>query len=215
MKTQLYLLTFLVIFGLNLDAQIGFGAKAGLNLNIITFSDSEIDPQSGIGFHLGGVASYRLNDNLYLGSELLFSSRKTSSTETEEDGGDTYESTDKATYNFLEIPLLAGWGKSSGLQIQAGPAFNLLLGGNYTSKETTIINGEKDTETRTLSGSDFKEDLTPLLFGAALGVGYKLESGLNFNVRFQRALNSLYDFGDDVDFSANWNTINLSVGYEF
>jgi hypothetical protein len=54
-----------------------------------------------------------------------------------------------------------------------------------------------------------------LLFGAALGVGYKLESGLNFNVRFQRALNSLYDFGDDVDFSANWNTINLSVGYEF
>ena len=54
-----------------------------------------------------------------------------------------------------------------------------------------------------------------VLFGAALGVGYKLESGLNFNVRFQRALNSLYDFGDDVDFSVNWNTINLSVGYDF
>jgi hypothetical protein len=107
-----------------------------------------------------------------------------------------------------------GWGKTSGLQIQAGPAFNLLLGGKDKSTTTITDGSEVTTETNEVSGADFKEGLTTMVIGAALGVGYNLKSGINVNVRLQRSLNSLYDF-EGFDLSANWNTISVSLGYNF
>jgi hypothetical protein len=214
MKKQLSILFFACFLLNNANAQLGFGAKVGLNVNLITFSDSDVDSQSGLGFHAGGLVSYRLNDNLYTNAEILFSSRGISFTDEETEDGVKYEYDDKSTFNYIEVPLLVGWGKTNGLQIQAGPAFNLLLGGKDKSTTTITDGSEVTTETREISGADFKEGLTSMVIGAALGVGYNLESGINVNVRLQRSLNSLYDF-DGLDLSANWNTISVSLGYNF
>jgi hypothetical protein len=214
MKKQISILFFACFLLNNANAQLSFGAKAGLNVNLITFSDSEIDSQSGLGFHAGGLASFRLNDNLYTNAEVLFSSRGVSSKDEDNDNGVKYEYDDKSTFNYIEVPLLVGWGKTSGLQIQAGPAFNLLLGGKDKSTTTITDGSEVTTETNEVSGADFKEGLTTMVIGAALGVGYNLESGINVNVRLQRSLNSLYDF-EGFDLSANWNTISVSLGYNF
>ncbi len=62
---------------------------------------------------------------------------------------------------------------------------------------------------------DIKEFLKSTDFGLNLGVGYKMESGLNFGARYNLGLSDVND--SDMDGGAEYknSVIQVSVGYFF
>ncbi len=62
---------------------------------------------------------------------------------------------------------------------------------------------------------DIKDDLKSTDFGVNLGLGYKMESGLNFGARYNLGLSNAND--SDIDDGAEYknSVIQVSVGYFF
>jgi hypothetical protein len=221
---------FLVLLAVSANAQMKYGAKAGLNYNSISYNyegDVDVENSSGIGFHLGGYLVKSFTDKVAFRPELVISKcnvkDKSEETTTETypdfDGG-TYTATTtsssegKENYTYLDIPLLLDYTLSEKLSIQVGPQIGIRAGykssGSYTSK-TTFSDGEP-AETFTDSySSTSTAGMNSTNFGLALGAIYDTGNGLNFGARYQRGLNSIYTettFG-----TANWNVLQFSVGY--
>ncbi len=227
-----------LVLGTTAMAQMTIGAKAGLNYTSI---GTKIDPEpdekpeasSGIGFHLGGFLQYNLSDKIGLRPELMYSIRgfkdenTTSTTNTFFGTTTTTETTseDKGNYSYLEIPLLLAYNASENFSIHVGPGFGLLMGGKVKSEgesTTTTTTGSTTTTTTSsysgeASGSDVTDGMRKMELGAVIGLGYQLESGLGFNLRYWRGLNTVNeetDFGG-VEVKSNTNLIQFSVTYAF
>lgn len=234
MKKILTLLSALFCLS-SMFSQFQYGAKAGLNYNVVSVnikqgSTTDVDNPSGIGFHVGGYFGYALNEKLSVRPELLFSScrthEKSESSMTSQsfdiDTGasinitTTTEEEDKSSFNYLEIPVLADYSISENISIQAGPSIGLLMGyKNEASYVETIKYSNGDpTETSSYSGtSTSKVGLNSLNLGVALGGIYQMDSGLNFGLRYQRGLSSINSIYTDF-ITQKWNIIQLSVGYK-
>ena len=77
---------------------------------------------------------------------------------------------------------------------------------DYTDKEDPEFS-ESGTE-------DLKDDIKSIDFGFNLGVGYKMDSGLNFGARYNLGLSDLWDI--DTGGIKNQNSvIQVSVGFFF
>ena len=174
---------------------VNFGAKAGVNFADITGDDA--DSFSGLtSFHVGFVAEIMISDMFAFQPELLYSAQ---GSDWEEDyEGETYKGTVKADY--LNVPLMAKYYVSEGLSLEAGPQIGLLL--SATSEQ----DGFDD--------QDIKDDLKGLDFGLNLGVGYKLENGLNFGARYNLGLTDGND-GLEEDVTYKNSVIQVSIGYFF
>lgn len=201
-------------------AQVNIGAKLGLNYNIWTQAD--VDPSNGIGFHLGGYAQVPISDNLTFQPELLYSGRGVKETidetltytngfgdqVTEKQEGDA-----TVSVGYLEVPLLLGIQAGEGFNIHVGPVLALRMGYNakvdYT--ETTTVNGSTSTSSISAESSD-DTGVASFDFGAAVGLNYELESGLNFGLRYIRGFSSIVE--DAVD-PVNYNGLQVSLGYTF
>lgn len=219
-------------------AQLNIGAKAGLNYTIIS---TKVDPEpdekpesaSGIGFHLGGFLQYNFSDMLGLRPELLYSARGFQENQTTTTTFDVFGTTtttvsksdNKASYSYLEIPILLAIQPSESFAIHVGPGFGLLMGGKVKSSgestTTTTSGGSSSTTTSSfdgeISGSDVTDGLNKLEIGAVIGLGYQLEGGLGFDLRYWRGLNTL---NKDTEFGSttvkqNTNMIQFSVCYAF
>jgi hypothetical protein len=217
-------------------AQLNVGGKAGLNYSIY---GTKIDPEpeekpessTGVGFHVGAYLDYMFSDNIGLRTELLYSARGTSETETTTDElvlfGTTIttktESDVKNTISYVELPVLLNYKASDNLSFLVGPGLGFLMSNkskfDATITTTTTAAGEDPvTNSSSLSGdSDSKEGLRGMEIGGVLGVVYELESGLNFGLRYWRGINTLNeetDFGP-ATVKTNSNVIQFSVGYTF
>ena len=230
-KSIIYLIA--TFFFNSFFGQLQYGVKAGLNYNLISVnvkqgSSTDVDNPSGLGFHIGGYASYSLNESLSVRPELLFSSCGTKeksetseSTPSIDDNNNlitittTTESEDKSKFNYLEIPVLADYAVSENFSVQAGPSVGLLIGFKDESSYTTTTkysNGDP-SETMNFSGtSSSKVGLNSLNLGLALGGIYHLDNGLHLGLRYQRGLNSINSLYTDF-ITEKWNIIQLSVGY--
>lgn len=228
MSKKYFFLTALAaaLFTTGATAQVTFGPVAGGGLNIITQS---VDPEpegfetentSGFGFFVGGFAALELSEGLYVRPELHFALRGSSDTETTTTSttvlGQTIETTTEEDFtsrdSFLEIPVLIGYEFSEGLSVQAGPAIGLLLGSSASGEITTTTGGESTTVE---FDSDSTEGRNGFEFGLALGLNYRLESGLGFGVRYTRALTDIAednDFGGTT-FNQNYNLIRVNLSY--
>lgn len=220
------------------SAQLNIGAKVGLNYTSIGTKidpepDEKPDATSGIGFHLGGYLQYNLSDKIGLRPELLYSIRgfkdesSTSSSQTLFGTTIVTETTseDKGNYSYVEVPLLLAYNVSENFAIHVGPGIGLLMGGKVKSEgettTTTTTGGSSTTTTSSYSGeasgSDVTEGVRKMELGAVIGLGYQLESGLGFNLRYWRGLNTVNeetDFGG-VEVKSNTNLIQFSVSYAF
>lgn len=206
MKKLLFFIAIAVMCFVNLNAQeVKFGVKAGLNLANISGDDTE-DLDGRTSFHIGGVAEIMITDKFSFQPELLYSAQGAKSTY--EDQFEKEEITIKLDY--INLPLMAKYYVAEGFSIEAGPQIGFLMNSEadyeYIDKEDPEFN-ESGTE-------DLKDEIKGIDFGVNLGLGYKLENGLNFGARYNLGLSDLWDI--DTGGIKNQNSvIQVSVGYFF
>ena len=166
---------------------VSFGARAGLNL-------STLQPEltdSRTSFHLGGVAEISLMDSFSIQPELLYSAHGAKD-QNDIDDNETFK------VDYLTLPVLAKYYIIDGLSLEAGPQLGFLL----SSKQED--NGETD---------DLKDVTKSTDFGLALGVGYKMENGLHFGLRYYLG-SDVNDIDTDSEEFKN-RVFQVSVGYFF
>ncbi len=195
-KVLLFFIT--TIFGFALvNAQVTFGAKAGVNFSDIT--GEKVDSFEGLtSFHVGAVAEIQISEKFSVQPELIYSMQGSDYSEDFE--GDDFEGSVKV--NYLNIPLMAKYYVADGFSLEAGPQIGLLV------SATDEYEDEED---------DIKDFLKSTDFGINFGLGYKLESGLNFTARYNIGLSDNLDADDFETDGAEYknSVIQFSVGYFF
>ncbi|PHS07965.1 MAG: hypothetical protein COA88_07585 [Kordia sp.] len=97
--------------------------------------------------------------------------------------------------NYINVPVMAKYFVTEEISIEAGPQVGLLMSAKY-------------------DGEDANDGLSTIDFGLNFGAGYKMESGLNFALRYNLGLSNVYDFEGFDDKAAN-AVMQVSVGYFF
>lgn len=182
-------------FGLILSANAQyakFGAKGGLNLANVSGDDAE-DTNMRTTFHVGGVFEFMLSDKFSFQPELLYSAQGYTFEEEELEG--------TTKIDYLNLPLIGKFYVADGFSIQVGPQIGFLLS---AKSEGEILGVEFD--------EDIKDELKEIDFGAALGIGYKLPSGLFFDARYNLGLT---DIPDEDDVNVKNGVIQVSLGFMF
>lgn len=102
---------------------------------------------------------------------------------------------DTVALNYLNIPLMGKYYLTKGLSLEAGPQLGFLL-----SAKNEKIN--------------VKDSFKTFDFGVNVGLGYKLDNGLNFGARYNLGLTNINDL-DNSSFKNKNGVIQVSVGYFF
>ena len=186
-KLVLFVFTMVLPLSLALGQDIQFGAKAGLNL--ATIQPDLTDAASRTSIHLGGLAEISILEKFSIQPELLYSGQ-----------GATDESDDDEVVklDYISLPILAKYYVTDNLSLEAGPQIGFLL------------NAEVEDDGETI---DLKDNTKSTDIGFAFGVGYKMESGLNFGARYFLG-SDVNDIDEDSDKFSN-RVFQLSIGYFF
>ncbi len=206
---KLLIFTAIVLFGFtNVDAQeeMQFGVKGGLNISTITGDDVD-SFDSRTCMHFGVVMELPISEKFSFQPELLYSCQGADYSEDFIDLDGTIKSVNAAyegtvKLDYLNIPLIAKLYVSEGFSLEIGPQVGFLI----SAKDEYDWNGDTGEE-------DIKEYVKGLDIGAVIGVGYKLEGGLNFGGRYNLGLTDAND-GYEVGTYKN-GVIQAYVGYFF
>ena len=180
----------LAIAGAN--AQVKFGARAGLNLADVAVKSGDVKVESKIrpAFYVGGLAEYAFNDVTLLDAGLTYSNQ-----------GAKYKERDGAlVQHTLNLPV---WFKYdfAGFRPKAG-----LYAGYILSQQA-----KEDGKTETVE-SDLYNHFD---YGIGLGAEYNLsDNGLFFEASYNWGLANLRKNGDSKNYSNN-RVIQIGVGYKF
>ena len=204
-------LTAAAVFALTaVNAQdITFGAKVGVNLANADAGD--VDTDAVTSFHIGVTAELPISDKFSVQPELLYSLQGASNSTTVAGVGKT-ENLFKT--NFINLPVMAKYYVTEGLSLEAGPQIGFLI---KAEVETDITSSNVLLENSSIT-TDIKDRSKSVDFGFNIGAGYKLESGLNFALRYNLGLTNLNDTDHkDVADDSEWKNrvLQLSVGYTF
>ncbi len=208
------------------NAQLDLGAKAGFNYHFqsVALGDGapagSEDPKAydGPGFHVGAFAAFDLSDNLYLRPELLYSTRTStesiSSSITLIDVTTSVDAEAKSTLSYLELPVMLGYRISDRFSLQAGPALGFLMGSKVTVSGTSTVTADGETITTSLDSEDTStEGLRGTEVAAVIGMGYRMDNGLDMGLRYWRGLTTLEE---DADLTkTHQNLVQVSIGYAF
>jgi len=203
---KLLIFTVIVLFGLtNVKAQeeVQFGVKGGVNFSTIN-SDNFDSFESKTCMHFGVVAEIPISANFSFQPEILYSCQGADYSEDYSEFDITVKSTN-ATFegtvklNYINLPLMAKFYVSEGFSLEVGPQVGFLL------SATDEGEGYDD---------DIKEYIKGLDIGANVGLGYKLEGGLNFGARYTLGLTDGNDGFEEGGTYKN-SVIQAYVGYFF
>jgi len=197
------LLVCLMFTVINIQAQIKYGPKIGLNLSTMTLKSGGVaaDPTTLVGFHVGVITEIPIKGNFVLQPALLFSSK-----------GSKYSFLGEEVSispGFLEIPVNAVYKFDVGsmkLFLNAGPYFAYGISGKIKAA------GESQS---IKFGTDDNADIKPFDLGVNFGIGLEINNIL-VSVSYDLGLLNLVpgtDGTDDTD--AKTKTIGISVGYLF
>ncbi|MCA0153848.1 porin family protein [Winogradskyella vincentii] len=191
---KLFLFMVMAFFGTAiLQAQVKFGAKAGVNFASITGEDT--DDLDGItSFHIGAMVEIPVSEKFSVQPELLYSAQGAT---TSEDGMDL-----DFKVNYINVPIMAKYFVAEGLSLEAGPQLGFLIDAEIEGGDVSI---------------DIKDQVNSFDFGVNFGLGYKLDSGLNFGARYNLGLS---DGNDDPEFFESEEAFKngvfqFSIGYFF
>jgi len=196
------LLTASVFFA---NAQnVRLGVKGGLNFAKETQPSVmeqyfSTDLSYRTGFHVGGVADYRLSDRWGLGVEMVYSMQgykdQIYTTAEQSVANENYT----VTSHYINLPVAVKFYPANGFFVECGPQIGYLL-----SKKGKLQNWE-NINPYTFDNTERVD------FGFFAGIGYSLSSGVFVEGRYIHGLNST---SKDDEGSRN-RTIQLSVGYLF
>ena len=170
------------------QAQVKFGAKAGLNIATLTGEDIE-DVKSKLGFNVGAFAEIPVSDNFSVKPEVVYS-----------DQGAKMEGEGDAKYNlgYVNIPVLAKYTSTSGFFGETGPQLGILASAKVKYDGGSV---------------DYKDQTKSIDFAWAFGVGYQLEQGFGFNARYNLGLASIAD--GEGDATVKNGVFQVGVFYTF
>ncbi|MBK8951725.1 MAG: PorT family protein [Chitinophagaceae bacterium] len=170
------------------QAQVSFGAKAGLNL--YNFSGSDADGfDSKVGFNVGGLVNIPVSDNFSVQPELIFST----------EGAKASEGSVTMNYNmnYLNIPIMLQYNTASGFYAEAGPQIGLLMSAKV----------KVDSESE-----DIKDSFKSTNFSLGIGLGYRLANGLGFGARYNLGLGNIVD---ETDVDVKLGGFPVGVSFKF
>lgn len=182
---KLFIITMSLV-AFTLQAQdVTFGAKAGLNFASMTGDDTDgLDGRTSL--HLGLTAEIEMSDTFSIQPELLYSGQ-----------GYTADGDVTGKVDYINIPVMAKFYVGESFNLEAGPQIGFL------ASAKADVDGES---------VDIKDSLKSTDFALNLGAGYKLDSGLNFGLRYSMGLTDVPD-GDSDGFKHS--VLQLSVGFNF
>jgi hypothetical protein len=194
---KVFLVSAILIAGIASQAQIKFGAKLGANFYSITGEDADGLEESRkikIGLAGGGFVNIPISTMFSIQPELLYSM----------EGNLQKEGDMKATYalSYLNIPVMAQLNTASGFYAETGPQVGFLMSAKYK-----LDDGTDEEE------FDVKDELKSIGFSWALGLGYKLKSGLGFGARYNFGLSSLDDSDDPAKIKSSGFHVGLSYTF--
>ena len=185
----------------NMQAQIKFGPKVGLNLSTMTYKSFGIayDPKTLVGFNFGVISEIPLSGNLVLQPCILYSAK-----------GSKYSVLSEETTvspSFLEIPVNVVYKFDLGaakLFLNAGPFVAYGIGGKIKS------GGDSED---IIFGKTEDDDLRPLDFGLNAGAGLEI-SNIAISVNYGLGLANLAPITTN-DTEMKIKVIGFSVAYLF
>ena len=163
----------------------GWGVKAGINVAGVSNAESGVG--SMIGFTGGVFADYRFSDLVALSADLLYSAQ-----------GCRYNSDNKMTLSYLNIPILANFYVWGNLAVKAGLQPGFLLGSSGR------LFGEKESGTDGLKSVDLT---------IPVGVSYEFPMGLILDARYGIGATNILDY-KDAGTSRN-GVFTITAGYRF
>jgi len=230
---RLCIVTIIVAFALQAQAQVKLGIKAGLNADNISqnYKDSDMETLTNmrLAYHIGALVAYGFNDILSLHTGVLFIS-KGYSWDLQEDFGNEalVDGYYRVSFNYLEIPFNFVC-KLSVFQVYVGPYCAIGIGGkekwDYTASWTDGGLGDDatgDFDLKPVFGEINDDDLEngdgpyrALDYGVNLGIGYQLGPVL-VNAGYSLGLGNIvpnYESEDAKDYKTSNRVITISVSY--
>ncbi|MDG1331493.1 MAG: porin family protein [Crocinitomicaceae bacterium] len=183
-------------------AQHEVGVKAGYNhlmTNYLT-GDTDVETDGG-GYHVGAYYSYSPMDNVFIGGEVLISSRRWNAFSSSTTDGSILIKDEQYSFysnHYLDIPLSikyginmrkGRYGDSKYLLFYAGPTASLLMSTSGSTQTTTRIDAHSQTtvtqEEVVFQKQDLKTHFRPFQLGYNVGVSYRFGFGLTIDARYQ------------------------------
>ncbi len=200
MKKIFTLAVLMAVMTMTAQAQgISFGAKAGLNISKMSFSEDVFESSNKLGFFLGPVVKVSLAAGLGVDGAVLYDQRDTEVTAATPSGSAVGTGTETITQKSFMIPInlryTIGLGKSAGVYLAAGPQFGFPIGDKWYNTEV----GDYRLRDANLSVN----------FGAGLSLLGFLEVGFTYNLAAGKS-GEFTDFGD-IDTHNNAWQINAAV----
>ncbi|MCV9927564.1 PorT family protein [Flavobacterium sp. LS1R49] len=171
----------------NITDRLYFGVKAGANYS--NFSNADFDTEGLQGFHAGGIVGYKINDNLSIQEEFLYSTQGAKLKGGLLDGKDI-------KLSYVAVPILLKYKTNFGLYFEAGPQIGILVDDNFKS-----LGISSDTK--------YAEKIDG---GASGGIGYQFKNGLGIGARYYMSFTNVTKVktaGVDNDFKNNTGQVSL------
>lgn len=187
------MLSFYVVSAQKISDEDPLYARAGFKGGV-TYSSilGDADDVSGrVRIHLGAVVEYPISSKFYIQGELLYSAQGYKV--------DVAGVEQTVSLNYISLPLISKFYITDKISLETGPQFSLL---------TTIGNDD------VADNDPFFDSFRDLDVSWAFGAGYKLESGLFFQLRYNLGLTNINDPGI-IDVTNRNSVAQLSVGYLF
>lgn len=211
MKKLFFALSAVLMLSLTSQAQVKFGAKAGLNLSRVTEHFETMKP----GFHGGIYAQINLHPMFSIQPEVLYSMQGGMEKDVNEILNQTISTKTTLTSHNVIVPIMLQFSPIKMITIEAGPQFGFNLGMSSHSVLTT--QGIVDSETE----SDYtfeSDDYNMFDFGLAAGLKLNVASNVNIYARYNFGLTNVFVsedvFGYEDDETFNQNLM-LGVGFTF
>ena len=171
------------------QAQVQFGAKAGLNLASISGEDKPDDMSMKLGLNIGVFADISVAETFSVKPELVYSSQGYKIAG--EDGSM------RGVLSYINLPVLAKYNDPSGFFAETGPQAGFL------ASAKSKYDG---------NSSDMKDNFKSIDFAWAFGIGYQLpDNNIGFNARYNLGLSSIPENGA----KAKNSVIQVGVFYVF
>lgn len=208
MKKVFFALAAVLMLSLTSQAQVKFGAKAGMNLSRFTENFETMKP----GFHAGVYAQINIAPMFSIQPEVLYSMQGATEEETNTTLGQTITAKGSATSHNVIVPVMLQFIPIKSLTIEAGPQFGFNLGMSLYS-EVTMSGLVDDSFEESVDLGE--EDYKMFDFGLATGLKYNVTSNVNVYARCVFGLTPVFEYAEDYDDAAMNQNLMIGVGFTF
>jgi hypothetical protein len=175
------------------NAQVGFGVLGGVNANnqIDHYQGESVSNQLKVGFHVGGIVDFALNENWSIQPGLMYIMKgglqERSAEMNTEIGMLRTEVKDKLSLSYVEMPVNVVYkvpmNNGGALMFGAGGYAATLLEAHTVYSYKATINGEdvdamtQGGKAKVAVGDDSNDQIHRFDFGATGMLGYKMANG--------------------------------------